>query len=1026
MKTRKLVAWLLCIVMLCSTCAVFPAYASLDDDIDDEAWLPMNPSGGGGSSGGGSGGNSGGGTSGGGSGGSGGVSAGGDTITITFTDGIGQSDAVSQSADKGQAVTLRPNTFTREGYRFVRWKDASGAVYNDGATVTFNENVVLTAEWQYYNFSSIRGADLTLTYGCMSPDDSCGGYIEAEWNGNTFSQVSITPYPAHGYAVSSVDVVASNGIPVGVAQNVATGITTFSMPQSDVTVTVSFSKAGYRINVDPYANAEIRDLPTMEYFGETVLFSVTPDEGYSVKVSVLDMSNNPLEVTEIEGKYSFVMPAGSPTVRISTVPIEHYICYNLGNINTSVGPERAATGTKVYLTFNHLSSAYDLAFCSIITLSGVPVGFTIEDGTETDYVSFTMPAESVCVDAYSAFLGEITYRIGSGVTLVSAPDKAHAGDEVTVSFDLEEGYELEELNATGDRLSEFGTESPFTFTMPDESVIVQIDTREIRHNITNACTGNGSVTVPQDARLGSTVAVSLVPDQGYHVGEFSLKNAAGEDIPYTQDPVTGAVSFRMPDSDVYITTHFWGGAQDITYTVDDSEHVHLVTAPTSAYEGQDVALRFTVDDGYKISSVFLRNTDNNYFQWFTQGEIDFTMPGFAVEVEIVSTHPEYSVSKLVDSDLGNIESNLDSAYYGDEVVFTASALDPTQYKVTEVWVKGDSGAEIETGTYYVGDTLCYYFIMPTESVNIFAKLEKYYTVTFVPNGGFGEEFSMEVVEWETVSLPECTFTPDDGKYFAGWEFGDLYYKPGTNVSFTQNKTVKAHWNDSSVIYAGIGQTNGALSLDLYVRICHSRPEDHTLMISGGDGTFEYTLDDAVFTQDCVFNKDVYKISVELTPSRLVEGFAYVVDDLDANGEYMMACAGVFRFAADPTASAASVEVDDCDAGVTQIQPSDGEFLFELPPYGPTVTVTYPGSAPLFYGDVNGDGEITARDAILIKQYIANYDDETGTSSVELPFGAADVNGDYTISAKDATLVMQYIANYDDETGTSTVVLGPQD
>ena len=77
-----------------------------------------------------------------------------------------------------------------------------------------------------------------------------------------------------------------------------------------------------------------------------------------------------------------------------------------------------------------------------------------------------------------------------------------------------------------------------------------------------------------------------------------------------------------------------------------------------------------------------------------------------------------------------------------------------------------------------------------------------------------------------------------------------------------------------------------------------------------------------------------------------------------------------------------------------------------------------------FGDVNGDGSITGMDASLVLQYAANYDDETGESTVDIPLACADVNCDGVVSGMDASLILQYVANFDDETGTSTVVLGP--
>ena len=77
-----------------------------------------------------------------------------------------------------------------------------------------------------------------------------------------------------------------------------------------------------------------------------------------------------------------------------------------------------------------------------------------------------------------------------------------------------------------------------------------------------------------------------------------------------------------------------------------------------------------------------------------------------------------------------------------------------------------------------------------------------------------------------------------------------------------------------------------------------------------------------------------------------------------------------------------------------------------------------------YGDVNGDGEVTSRDIILIRQYVANYDNNTGRSTVDV-FSGADANGDGQISTKDIVLIRRYVANYDSDTGTSSVILGPQ-
>ncbi len=85
----------------------------------------------------------------------------------------------------------------------------------------------------------------------------------------------------------------------------------------------------------------------------------------------------------------------------------------------------------------------------------------------------------------------------------------------------------------------------------------------------------------------------------------------------------------------------------------------------------------------------------------------------------------------------------------------------------------------------------------------------------------------------------------------------------------------------------------------------------------------------------------------------------------------------------------------------------------------TITV-----ADFIYGDANGDGEVTGKDAVLLRKYMVNYNYDTGTSSVAVSPGA-DANGDGEVTGKDAVLLRKYMVNYNYDTGTSSVVLGPQ-
>ena len=66
-----------------------------------------------------------------------------------------------------------------------------------------------------------------------------------------------------------------------------------------------------------------------------------------------------------------------------------------------------------------------------------------------------------------------------------------------------------------------------------------------------------------------------------------------------------------------------------------------------------------------------------------------------------------------------------------------------------------------------------------------------------------------------------------------------------------------------------------------------------------------------------------------------------------------------------------------------------------------------------YGDINCDGDVNVKDAVLLAQYLALWKVEISDEGME----AADVRHDGMINTKDAVLLAQHLANWG-------VVLGP--
>ena len=70
------------------------------------------------------------------------------------------------------------------------------------------------------------------------------------------------------------------------------------------------------------------------------------------------------------------------------------------------------------------------------------------------------------------------------------------------------------------------------------------------------------------------------------------------------------------------------------------------------------------------------------------------------------------------------------------------------------------------------------------------------TISFDPNGGTGTMQPMKVKSGENFTLPECTFTPPEGKEFAGWLAANgTVYPAGDIVFSTTDSVLKATWKD---------------------------------------------------------------------------------------------------------------------------------------------------------------------------------------------------------------------------------------
>ena len=101
-----------------------------------------------------------------------------------------------------------------------------------------------------------------------------------------------------------------------------------------------------------------------------------------------------------------------------------------------------------------------------------------------------------------------------------------------------------------------------------------------------------------------------------------------------------------------------------------------------------------------------------------------------------------------------------------------------------------------------------------------------YTVKFDANGGTGSMDSVKVKAGEKLTLPECEFTAPEGQQFKAWGIGSKEYAVGQKITVNKDLTVKAIWEDISVVFVVSFDANGGSGTMADVEV--KEGEDFTL------------------------------------------------------------------------------------------------------------------------------------------------------------------------------------------------------
>ena len=426
-------------------------------------------------------------------------------------------------------------------------------------------------------------AGVTLTLGTTSntyiKDDTVTLTVEKEGtdivtvtakNGNT------------DVALTEVQEAAQDEAAAQATTEKAKTVYTFTMPDGDVTISVTKAAKTYAVKVAD-ANKDTLKITSPEADldkvaeGTSVTVVATPKDGYTLTadgVVVTYGDNQTLKATpdtEKANTYTFAMPAGDATVSAAFEEVKKYNVTVAGTVeNGTVGVEPKTAAAKdvvtVTVTPNTNFKYTDGSLKATYTDGGTKKeinDFKAVDGKENTY-TFEMPAADVTVSAEFEEIATETYTVtvtkgGDGKVTVNGQETEKleglkSNDTVTLKINPIDTdtllTQLAGVTVTSGKVDVSTTkvdENTYTFKMPDGDVNVSVQLTTVEYSIVTTAdpAEGGTITVtvngkselkraPKDAEM----AVTVTPNTGYELelarhGQTSITDKVKDGGTYT-------------------------------------------------------------------------------------------------------------------------------------------------------------------------------------------------------------------------------------------------------------------------------------------------------------------------------------------------------------------------------------------------------------------------------------------------------------------------------------------------------------
>lgn len=342
--------------------------------------------------------------------------------------------------------------------------------------------------------------------------------------------------------------------------------------------------------------------------------------------------------------------------------------------------------------------------------------------------------------------------------------------------------------------------------LSDVSESILNDLKEGENNLVITVTANDGVTkktytvkIMRGVTAPETYKLSFDPNGGSGtIDDIEVEKGEKANLPENTFTPPSGLSFFGWESDGY---PLLAPNSPVIITKDTTFKAKWVKFWNLKYDanggGGSVPLEVAVDGNTHTlleGETFTPPTDKTFSHWEINGDSTPRNPGYELFINSDNTikaiwkdRETYNVS--FNPNGGSGEMATQDVQKNGTYTLPANYFNPPTGMTFKAW-------EVNGEEKFMGDS-----ITVTSDIEVKAiwktKEDTKFEITFNSNGGSGEMGKIIVADGDNTYLPECSFTPPNGKIFKAWLLHGKERAAGFTFSVYKNEEVKAIWEDSS-------------------------------------------------------------------------------------------------------------------------------------------------------------------------------------------------------------------------------------